>query len=219
MAYAWDTYDLPQPGRGPPRRVRDRAARGCRGDGGRHPAPLRPSTSWGDHLPTRRLARAVRHLASSRGPVSRSAGTARSLGLLHPAALGAAALCREPHHALRLPPALRAGPLRAAGALRRPRPRSPRSLRARSRLLREYRGCRGLSRDRRSSLAVVFATGLVGAQGSQSLWAAASPSVKITPTPEISAAGRVARGHNNGGNIAGEPARGPGPEPHDARPG
>ena len=175
-------------GRGPRRRVRRSERHGrCLGHGGRHPAPLRRPLPGGDHdLPARRLARAVRDLARSGGPVLPQRAHAGALGLLHPAALGAAALCRGPHHALRLPPALRAGPVRAAGALRRPRLRCPPAVavaRAPGRrpgsdgnpgLLRRAGSRAVIGR----AAALVVATGLVGVRGRE-LWAAASPSVQL----------------------------------------
>ena len=52
-----------------------------------------------------------------------------------------------------------------------------------------------------TSAAVLLAVGLVGVQAAQSLKWAAGPSIQVTMTPEISAAGEWLDGHNTGGNI------------------
>jgi hypothetical protein len=52
-----------------------------------------------------------------------------------------------------------------------------------------------------TSAAVLLTVGLVGVQAAQSLWWASSPSVQVTVTPEISAAGEWLEQHNEGGSI------------------
>jgi hypothetical protein len=52
-----------------------------------------------------------------------------------------------------------------------------------------------------TSLAVVMAASLVGVRALSSLEIASGPSVQMTVTPEISAAGEWLREHNDGGNI------------------
>jgi len=52
-----------------------------------------------------------------------------------------------------------------------------------------------------TSAAVLLAVSLVGVQAAQSLRSASGPSVQVTITPEISAAGEWLEEHNTGGNI------------------
>jgi hypothetical protein len=52
-----------------------------------------------------------------------------------------------------------------------------------------------------ASLAVLTASTLVGVRTASSLQSASGPSVQMTITPEISAAGEWLREHNSGGNI------------------
>ena len=52
-----------------------------------------------------------------------------------------------------------------------------------------------------TSAAVLLAVSLVGVQAAQSLRWAAGPSIQVTTTPEISAAGEWLERHNTGGNI------------------
>jgi hypothetical protein len=52
-----------------------------------------------------------------------------------------------------------------------------------------------------ASLAMLMTCSLVGLRGVESLKIASGPSVQMTITPEISAAGGWLRGHNDGGNV------------------